>query len=420
MISTRALARLTSLPVIAGILLVLALPALAAGGDLDTSWGGTGVVTTPIGEFSAADGVIARGNEVIAVGVAFDDVSGDFAVAQYQSDGTLDPSFGTGGIVTTNITDYEQADEITYMGDKLVVAGFTCPAVECDFAVVRYNKDGSLDQSFGTGGIVVTDFGGDDIADAVLVKGNTIVVAGATDRDGNNDFALARYLKDGTLDPSFGTGGLVTTDFNGNFDAANGLDIMENRIVAAGYVDYFTGDSNFGLARYLDDGSLDPSFDVDGKVETDFSGEDDGAHAIDIRGQTITAMGEATTSGDSDLAAAQYNKDGSLNPGFGGDGTSTIDVGSLFDGGRGGALQYDGRVVVVGYTCPDSCEFAVARFTSDGSPDASFGTGGFTTTPIGPFAQAQAAAFGPDNRIIAAGVTCNGTCDFATARYLAN
>jgi uncharacterized delta-60 repeat protein len=415
--------------VAAALVITLGLPALAVGGDLDPSWGGSGFVTTPFpGGYSFGNGVVARGNQVIAVGIASSQDAGDFALAAYTSDGSLDQTYGAGGEVTTSFNDFDVATAAAYQGDDLVVAGYTLTnSADFDFAVARYNKDGSLDQSFGTGGKVTTDFGGsEDIADAVTIEGDKIIVAGGTTSGGDENFALARYNKDGSLDQSFGTGGLVTTDFDGGFDAANSVKVMENRVVAVGYAN-FRNDSNFALARYMDDGSLDPSFGSGGKVETDFNGGEDAAHSVDIRGETIVAVGSAergpmTT--NQDFAVAEYDKYGALDPRFGGNGKTTLDMGGD-DEADAGAIQYDGRVVAVGGT-PDGQfgdHFAVARFLSDGSPDPSFGGGtGFTTTQIGVDSDAYAVALGPDNRIVAAGyASLDGVnYEFAVARYLAN
>ena len=298
------------------------IPRSAAAGDLDTSWGGTGVVTTPIGVASFGEHVLARGNQVIVQGVAFGPNDGDFALAAYNADGSLDQTFGTGGIVTTNITLFDVATSAEYQGKRSWSPDTpSTDFVDYDFAVARYNKDGSLDTSFGTGGIVTTDFGGqDDIADAVTIHGTEIIVAGSTDAGGGQrNFALARYNDDGSLDDSFGTGGLVITDFDGGFDSANGVRMMANNIIAVGYAN-FGDNSNFALASYMRDGSLDPSFGVGGKVQTDFAGGEDAAHAVDIRGNTIVAGGQASNGSDQDFAAAEYSRNGALDPRFGGDG----------------------------------------------------------------------------------------------------
>src|SRR5205823_5199649 len=140
----------------------------------------------------------------------------DFAVARYNADGSLDTTFGSGGTVTTNFgpgATYDDADGVAIQSDgKIVVAG-TCNRGGSDnvFAVARYNADGSLDSTFGSGGTVTTDFGlggSDDSAYAVALQPDgKIVAAGATYLGGvPGDFALARYNPDGTLDSTFGGG----------------------------------------------------------------------------------------------------------------------------------------------------------------------------------------------------------------------
>ena len=155
------------------------------------------------------------------------------------SSGTLDNSFGTGGIVTTNFngTDFVRAIAVQPDG-KIVVAGFTSITGRGDFALARYNRDGTLDDSFGTGGTVTTDFvaGSLDQALSVAIQADgKIVAAGTAAINGNSDFALARYNRDGTLDATFGAGGTVTTDFAGASDQAFSVAVQTvGKIVAAG------------------------------------------------------------------------------------------------------------------------------------------------------------------------------------------
>src|SRR5579859_7242895 len=170
----------------------LAASAWAAGqaGQLDPSFGGTGYVTTPIGDFAAAQGVTNYdGGKTIAVGLANNGTNDDFALVRYNKDGSLDTSFGTGGTVTTNFGGDDQAVAVALMGDKIVVVGFTTMdgGLTYEWALARYNKNGLLDQSFGTGGKVLTDFGDhQDFTDAVAVKGDKIVVVGQV----NHKFAV--------------------------------------------------------------------------------------------------------------------------------------------------------------------------------------------------------------------------------------
>jgi uncharacterized delta-60 repeat protein len=386
-------------------------------GQLDTSFGGTGYVTTPIGDFSVAQGVTNYdGGKTVAVGLADNGTNNDFAVARYNKDGSLDTSFGTGGTVTTDFGGDDQATSVAVMGDKIVVAGFTTPDdyVTVSFAVARYNKNGSLDTSFGTGGKVVTTFGdGNDYGDAVAVKGDKIVVAGFA----AGDFGLAEYTKSGALDQSFGSGGLVKTDFDGGFDSANGIAFRGDTLIAAGYANYFSGNTNFALAAYDKRGVLDSSFGTGGKVETDFAGQDDSAHAVDVHGDRIVAVGEASVAGNNDFAAAVYDKRGVLDPKFNGTGKATMDIGGD-DAAYGGGFGPGESVVAAGTTW-DTEQFAVARWTKTGQPDPKFGAGtGFTTTSVGAlYSNGLAMSFAPDDKIVVAGVADD---QFAVARYFDN
>ncbi len=168
--------------------------------------------------------------------------------AAVAAPGDLDPSFGSSGKVTTDFGGSDAASAVAIQTDgRIVAAGRSGSG---DFALARYNVDGSLDPTFGSSGMVMTDFGGSDAASAVAIQPDgRIVTAG---RSGSGDFALARYNADGSLDPSFGSGGKVTTDFGG-FDLALGVALQsDGKIVAAGQ----GGSSfDFALARYNADGS---------------------------------------------------------------------------------------------------------------------------------------------------------------------
>ncbi len=409
--------------------------AAANSGQLDTSFNGTGYTTTPIGDFSVAQGVTTQGDKTIAVGLTFNP-TGQFAVARYNKNGSLDPSFGTGGIATASFNGDDQATSVATQGDKIVVAGITTPdgGTTWEVALARFNKDGSLDASFGTGGETVSNFGdGYDFADAVAVKGDSIVVAGETRAGGSGDdnFLVAQYKKNGQLDTSFGTGGFTATDFNGDFDSANGLAFQGDKIVLAGYVNNpAAGNYDFGLARYTKNGQLDTSFGTGGKVETDFFGGDDAAHAVDVKGDSIVAVGDAVngtqTVGNAtntlyDFAAAMYDKNGKLDPKFGTGGKAVLSAGDVDQGSSGGFGP--GNSVWVGGSTEDYSDnlstgyFAVGRWTKSGQPDPKFGTNGTTRNTLGgDSAAALAGTAGPGDAITLAGIDIDQGA-FAVARY---
>ncbi len=231
------------------------------------------------------------------------------AVVRYKLDGSLDTTFGIGVIIVTTISGRGNAVAIQKDG-KIVVVG----DLGFNFVVVRFNTDGSFDVNFGTGGIEITDFGGSDSGNAVaLQKDGKIVVAG-TAVIGDEDFAVARYNTDGKLDPTFNpTGGLpgtVTTNFGGIIstdDEGNAVIIQKDgKIIVAGTSDA-EGTDDFAIARYNTDGGLDVTFNptgsLPGTVTTDFGISTDRGKAV-----ALQKDGKIVVAGDSnnDFAVARY------------------------------------------------------------------------------------------------------------------
>ncbi len=225
-------------------------------------------------------------------------------------DGSLDPTFSTDGKVTTDFAGgFDEAFAVALQPDGKIVAagGAVVGSSPFDFALTRYNPDGSLDPTFGTDGKATTDFGGTDEALAMALQPDGKIVAAGQAFTGSSpdfavDFAVARYNPDGSLDSTFGTGGKVTTDFAG-FDAARAVALQPNgKIVAAGGSSF-----DFAVARYKKHGSLDPSFGPGGKVTTDFASSTDVARAVALQPDgKIVAAGDAATGTSFDFALARY------------------------------------------------------------------------------------------------------------------
>src|SRR5262245_37078781 len=258
----------------------------AAPGDLDPDFGSGGIVTTVIGGSSTANALVMQPDgKIVAAGTSYSQPPSDFTLVRYESDGTVDRTFGTGGVATTDFDDNEDvALALALQPDgKLVAAGFTYDGSVTRFALSRYDTNGSPDGAFGIGGKVVTDFGGDVAFDVAVAYGvviqpdGKIVVAGFSSTPGapphapNWNFAIARYDSDGNLDPTFGMSGKVTTDFAGDDDTGRAVLIQPDaKIVVAG--DALAGSTDFdaALVRYETDGTLDPTFGTLGKVAMDF------------------------------------------------------------------------------------------------------------------------------------------------------
>ncbi len=258
--------------------------------------------------------------------------------------------------MTTDISGFDDASDVAIQPDgKIVAVGGTSIA---DFAAVRYNADGTLDTGFGSGGVVTTDFGGQDRAYAVALSGDKIIVAGR----GNEDFALARYNADGSLDNTFSGDGKETTDIS-SFDDASDVAIQpDGKIVAAG-----VGNQNFALARYNPDGTPDTGFGNNGTMTTDFGGTEAGEDlALQADGKIVVVGSwsmfdpEDPMNRRSGFALARYNPDGALDNAFGDQGKVVTELSqSGGDLGLAVALQADGKIVVSGSA---GGSFALARY----------------------------------------------------------
>ncbi len=349
-----------------------ALARYTPNGTLDPSFGTGGKVTTDFYGFTdhaQAGLVVQPDGKLVAAGASFTFFTGgnyDFALARYQPDGTLDPNFGSGGKVTTGISGFDdQAFALALQPDgKLVAAG----EASADFALARYNPDGTLDPSFNGSGLVTTDFAGAfDRVEALAVQADgKLVAAGQAFSGASLDFALARYNPDGSLDASFGSGGKVTTDLAGGDDAgffamavlAGGkLMVLGSGLTGAG--------QNFTLARYNPNGTLDPSFGSGGMVTTDFAGGDDIGLSLVVQANgKLVAGGYDFTGAVRDFALARYKPNGTLDHSFGRRGKVTTD---FTDGGDDGATilagQPGGKLVAAGFAgLPGGEDWALVRY----------------------------------------------------------
>jgi uncharacterized delta-60 repeat protein len=402
-------------------------------GSLDASFGTCGIVTTPVGSSYALG--IQSDNKIVVAGSSYNGNNSDFSLVRYNANGSLDTSFGTGGKVTTDVgSNHDFANALGIQpDDKIVVAGSTYNGSNRDFALVRYNSDGSLDTTFGTNGKVITDFGiGDDSANALSIQSDgKIVVAGYSyyqlEYDNISLFALVRYNSDGSLDATFGGDGKVTAAVGNSSNSAKAIGIQsDGKIVAAGSSYNHGGNSNFAIMRYNVDGSYDATFGTFGKVTTSVVSGDDSANALGIQSDgKIVVAGDVCTNSSydsciSDFAIVRYNTNGSLDTTFGTGGKVTTALGSSDDRATALGIQSDGKIVVAGSSSNgNNYDFALLRYNLDGSLDTTFGTNGKVTTALGSNDDhATALGIQSDGKIMVTGYSYNGSDnDFALARY---
>jgi uncharacterized delta-60 repeat protein len=342
-------------------------------------------------------------------------------LARYTADGVLDATFGTGGEAPIQFqgSGNDQALGLALQPDgKIVVAGGTGPDQKQAFAIARYTTSGQPDPGFGQGTTVATDFGGSFArASAVLVQPDgKLVVAGQALGPGSTtatDFAAARFTAAGDLDGDFGTGGKVLTDLAGGTEIGYAAALQANgAIVVAGTAADARGENaDIGLVRYDARGVPDESFGTHGVVRAALTKFDDVAKAVAIQPDgkiVVSTSGQLGSSAA--FMAARFDAAGKLDTGFGSNGVAGAAFGPQTAGAGGLALQADGKIVVVGSTLNSGTgDFGVARFTADGQPDATFGTGGTMAIDFfGAYDAAQAVAIQADGRIVVGGSAIDG------------
>ena len=337
----------------------------------------------------------------------------------------LDEDFGTGGKVITN-PGYQgsRGNSVLIQPDgKILMAGYTYIIGESDFALMRYNTDGTMDNSFSQDGKVFTDFESayEYARSLAIQQDGKIIVAG----NSNTFFALARYNPDGAIDSSFGQYGKVTTDFadEGYYKCGPLTILPDGKILLAGSL----GETG-ALVRYKPDGTPDSTFCEDGKLEVDFGDTNDEYLSVSM---AVQQDGKIVVSGfssgfDCDFTVLRYKPDGSLDSLFGTDGKVTTDIyNSTDDRSRALTIQQDGKILVTGWSGLQSdgrndWDFGVARYNTDGTPDASFGQDGKVITDLKGLwdDRPEAIAVQSDGKILVAGYTYNiGESDFALMRY---
>jgi uncharacterized delta-60 repeat protein len=415
--------------------------------DSNFGSGGKTTISNGIGDSSARGVAIDASGRVIVAGDAYAN-SPTIAVTRLGSDGTLDSTWGSGGRVTTAIpgpsNDSASNMTITQPDGKIVVVGTSygpaLPFYAPRLALTRYNSDGSLDSSFGQGGKAVFDYNTNSdlfvYPSAVSVDGSgRILVAGGS--PSYSDFAVLRLNADGSPDTTFGQGGrAILPHFDPlryyEYDSASSVAVDSSGHVvlagtASGYI--FGGyNSRFAVARLNDNGSLDGNFGSGGETTVSNGTGYDYASgvALDASGRIVVAGNsyDAVNFTGQRFAVARLNGNGSLDGNFGNGGKTTISFGSgyEYDTAAGVALDPSGRIVVAG----NAGVFAVARLNAaNGSLDQSFGTGGESTVRnFGPGYYGDSAnqmAIDAAGRIAVVGGAygSNGT-DFAVVLFKAN
>jgi uncharacterized delta-60 repeat protein len=389
-------------------------------GSLDPAFGSDGIVMDGVDLDEANAVIVLSDGRIVVGGGAADGVwngtNSDMVLARYQTNGALDPTFGAGGKVRTTLAGF--SDGILGMAlqadGKIVAAGLSYDMVNTRILVARYDASGALDPAFGSGGLVVTQLPGPAscFAREVVIQpaDQKILVCG---QSVGGNFLLLRYNTDGTLDGTFGAGGISNLPFAaGGTEHCHSITLQsDGRIVAVGRGNQTSGGNYVViLARYTTAGALDTTFNSTGYVYSNAVVANDAGMAPTLALQSDERIVVAGWSQPGrTVTILRFLTDGTPDSTFDGDGI-------LQDfGGEANALviQSDGKYVVAGFSgqlWPNPGNAMVARYTSSGVRDTSFNGDGLLHLPLsGSNNELRALALGPGGAIIAVGLAGNGT-----------
>lgn len=408
--------------------IVIVASAFGAPGDLDPTFNGDGRITMEIGTGNSqgVEPVVQTDGKIVVAGQSFIGTKSVFLVVRYNPNGSLDTTFDDDGKVFTDFPGSigAQSRAIAIQSDgKIVVAGSMGTGSQGFFVIARYNSDGSLDTSFDSDGFVTFLFGTNSSntpRDIKIQSDQKIVVVGVTSAGGTptapfNDFGVARLNSDGSFDTTFGTNGRVVTDFLLRPDDPQSAAIQpDGKIVVVGTGGTPIAPFNLASAvRYNSDGSLDTSFDGDGKLQlnssisglwTDIALQTDGK--ILCSGQFIGTQ--------LDFGLHRLNADGSA------DGQAFVPIGAANDFANKVAIQPDGKIIVSGYSEFGGLDFSIMRLNSDLSLDTTFSGDGKARTDLGGNDTHSGSVLQPDGKIVLVGTHQASVAQVGMIRYLAD
>ena len=389
---------------------------MLSGGAIDTTFGSAGIASPNLpGPQGAKAIVIQSDGKIIQGGSAWDPTAfnTDFALLRYTTSGALDTTFNSTGYAITDISGAgDTLNSLAIQSDgKIIAAGSAQVGGTTDFALARYNTNGSLDTSFGSGGLVASTAGNSIIKVLIQSDGKILAVGNA-----NDNFTVARYNSDGSLDTSFGTSGVVSTDLcpvqgGATADTVGGAAIQsDGKIVVVGGTQGQAGPQEWAFVRYNADGSLDTSFGASGNGKLIIQGGQNSGMLNDVAVQSdgkIVAVGTQNTNGFYNAAVVRLNSGGSLDTGFAGTGEI---FGNYSQTATAVAIQADGKILV----CATG-GIIIARYNTDGSLDTTFNSSGTVQNRSSGF-DTYEMAIESDGKVVVGG-SPNGTTYYYASRY---
>lgn len=392
-------------------------------GQLDPTFNLTGKLQTPMGfanDIVSATAVQTDG-KIVCAGYSYNaDGNYDFSILRLNSDGSLDKSFNSNGKILLNLgsgTDWATGLAIQPNG-KILVGGTSFTGLDDDFAIVRINADGSLDNTFGIGGTVFTNILKEDrIGSLALQPDGKIIAAGFSYNPTGDAMIVARYNSNGSLDNTFGLSGLTIEPVNIWSFFAESIKIQnDGKIVIGGYAlnELVNGYSEFMVSRYNIDGNLDTTFNSTGTVRTRIGNDFSRANSLAIQpdGKILLGGSSSNLHFVSDFTIVRYNTNGLLDPTFGTNGVVITALTPETELGADLLIQPDGKIILTGNTFTDAANlqnFSILRYKGDGNLDADFGNNGLVNVDFGGSESAASADLQPDGKLVVAGWSTNST-----------
>jgi uncharacterized delta-60 repeat protein len=376
----------------------------AAPGDLDPTFGIAGRALSSVGKVSFDQGraaALQADGKIVVIGDSVGD--GQFSleppnltILRLNPDGSRDTSFGINGLVVKRLRSFVNGAAVAIQPDgKIVVGGFVVQDVgpgfnKRAFLLVRLLSSGASDNSFGSGGQVISDL---DPAQnitltslALQIDGKIVAIGYSGTANSPLSLIAARYNADGLLDNSFDGDGKQIINVNPAGNRANSVKIQaDGKIIIGGSLRETTGTiTDFLVVRLNTNGSLDNTFDGDGKLTTKIGTSTSAVNALSLQSDgKIVAAGNSNVGANRNIALTRYNGDGSLDSSFDGDGIVVTDI--LDELASSAAIQPDGKILVGGQAilAPNTpFHYLVSRYNSDGTPDLSFDGDGRVITAV--------------------------------------
>lgn len=399
-------------------------------GDSDLTFGNDGRQVLSVGAANAFSRaiVVQPDGKILVAGIASNGLDNDFAVLRFNTNGSLDTSFGEQGkvftdfLVTTDITESMQLDSF----NRILVAGSVDTGDGFAFGIARYTSEGTLDTSFGIGGMAFHKIGVTGFCKALVVQADHKPVLGGYALNpvtGTNEFALIRYTDEGDLDPLFGQGGIVFTSAIIGAGVANAMTLQgDGKIVLAGQA---LNDATFhweiAIARYHPDGSLDMTWGDEGMLLSGFPQKSFTINTVTLdRDKNVLVAGYLGTAPSNNLyALARFDHNGFPDASFGDQGLVMDTYGAQDNEINSLVLQPNGYILISGTSLSGNADrFAIARLDPTGQKDPFFGTNGVVIESIGQNDGIEAMVLQSDGKLLVTGETFTGTrFDLVVARY---